>query len=422
MIQAQFQPNWESVRSHKRPQWFDDAKLGIFIHWGLYSVPAWAETKWELGGEPSDYEWFVHNSYAEWYMNTIGLKESAAWAYHKETFGEDFPYRRFAEKFTCEHWEPAEWASLFREAGARYVVLTTKHHDGFCLYPSAYTDYNSVRLGPGRDLTGELTAAVRAAGLRMGHYYSGLLDWTFDCQPITKHHLFRQEYNLSQELADYSRNQVIELIDRYRPSILWNDIGWPEKGAENLPEIFAHYYNSVPEGIVNDRWDGLWWEYRTPEYLFGERSDQFKWEMCRGLGLSFGYNQNEGADDIVSGRALVEMLCEYVSENGNLLINVGPKADGTIPREQIAVLRELGAWLKKHGEAIYATRPCEKCHSESLENGAKAYYTQGSAGRYAILSGLTPGEHTVSLPAWETCVTVCVNDELPVHTRIEGTA
>ena len=419
-MKTEFLPNWESVRSHTRPRWFDDAKLGIFVHWGLYSVPAWAEKKWELGGESSDYEWFVHNSYAEWYMNTIGLKESEAWAHHKRTYGGDFPYARFAESFMCERFDPAAWAGLFKEAGAGYVILTTKHHDGFCLYPSAYTDYNSVMTGPNRDLTGELTQAVRDAGLRMGFYYSGLLDWTFDCVPITEHHLFKQDYNLSQELADYSRNQVMELIDMYKPSVFWNDIGWPEKGIEDLPGIFAHYYNNVPEGIVNDRFSGHFGEFRTPEYLMGDRSAEFKWEMCRGLGLSFGYNQNESAGDILSGRALVEMLCEYVSENGNLLINVGPKADGTIPDEQAAVLRELGAWLREHGEAIYATRPCEGCRSETLTGGAKAFYTQGESAIYAVICGLEPGSHTLHLPALDIIAMLTVTDEMPVHISVES--
>ena len=418
MSKKLYQPTWESVRSHTVPEWFEDVKLGIFIHWGLYSVPAWAEKKWELGGEPSPYEWFQHNSYAEWYLNTIGIKDSEAWAHHVKTYGADYPYERFVEGFTCENFDPTQWATLFKESGAGYVVLTTKHHDGYCLYPSDYTNYNSVKQGPGRDLTGELTKAVRDAGLRMGHYYSGLLDWTFDCQPITGSDEFPQEYTLTQELADYSRKQIMEIIDRYEPSVLWGDIGWPKKGEIDLPGIFSHYYNKVSDGLVNDRWNGLWQDYFTAEYLHGKRSTDFKWEMCRGMGLSFGYNQLEGDDTTLSAKALVEMLCEYVSTNGNLLLNVGPMADGTIPAIQVQRLKELGAWLKLHGEAIYGTRPCLDCQIETLDNGVTAYYTKKGNDTFVILAGLAPGNHTISLPFRGTSVNVTVADELPVHARI----
>ena len=418
MSQQPYRPTWESVRTHTVPTWYDDAKFGIFIHWGLYSVPAWAEKKWELGGEPSPHEWFRHNSYAEWYQNTIGIQDSAARARHVEIYGADYPYGRFAGGFACELWDPARWAGLFKEAGARYVVLTTKHHDGFCLYPSAYTDYNSVKLGPRRDLTGELSQAVRNAGLRMGHYYSGLLDWTFGCRPILTADDFRQDYTRTQELADYSRNQVLELIDRYRPSVLWGDIGWPEKGECDLPGIFAHYYNTVPEGLVNDRWNNLWSDFRTAEYLHGVQSTATKWEKCRGMGLSFGYNQNEGDDTILSTRSLAEALCECVSTNGNLLLNIGPRADGTIPDIQVQRLKELGAWLKRHGEAIYETRPCGACQCETLDGGVKAYYTQKGTERYALLCGLKPGSHAVALPAWGAHVRVEAEDDMPVHVRI----
>jgi len=413
----QYQPTWESIKSHPRPQWFDDAKLGIFIHWGLYSVPAWANTNWELGAEPTAYEWFSHGSYAEWYLNTIRIKESEAWAYHKKTYGEDFPYEKFAEMFTCKNWNPAQWADAFKDAGAEYVVLTAKHHDGFCLYPSDYTDYNSVKQGPKRDLTGELTQAVRDAGLKMGLYFSGLLDWTFDLEPIVDHGHFQQKYALKPEHVAISRNQTMELIDKYKPSLLWGDIGWPIKGEKDLPEIFSHYYNSVPQGLTNDRWNGLWQDYFTAEYLLGMRGLDFKWEMCRGLGLSFGYNQNEDESTMLSSRELVELLCEYVSANGNLLINVGPKADGTIPKEQLARLADLGAWLKKHGEAIYGTRPYMPCQSEVLPGGAKVYYTQKGGVVFAILCGLDKGKHTVNLPALGKDVTVEVPDEMPVYVR-----
>ncbi len=413
-----FEPNWESVRAHQVPAWYDDCKLGIFIHWGLYSVPAWAEVTWELGGEPSEAEWHRHNPYAEWYLNTIRIQDSPARKHHDETFGKDFPYERFTERFTCEKWNPAEWAKLFREAGAGYVVLTTKHHDGFCLYPSKYTAYNAMNLGPKRDLVGDLAEAVRAEGLKMGTYFSGLFDWT-TCDTPRLEHKNEAYYNHTYAFADYSYNQATELIDRYKPSVLWNDIGWPEKGREDLKHLFAHYYNSVPEGVVDDRWDVGFSDFNTAEYLHGARTLDKKWEMCRGLGLSFGYNQNEGDETVLSGPALVRLLAEYVSHNGNLLINIGPRADGTIPEIQVDRLKKLGAWMKAHGEAVYGTRPWMEKQQDQLPNGVTAFYTRKGRDLYAIIDGLPVGTDAVRLPVLDAELPVRVVDEYPIHVKLE---
>ena len=419
MDQKYYEPTWDSVSSHTLPQWYDDCKLGIFIHWGLYSVPAWAEVTWELGAEPSALEWFTHNPYAEWYLNTIRIEGSPARGYHDRVYGKDYPYEKFADDFTCSNWDPGEWARLFKDAGAGYVVLTSKHHDGFCLYPSAYTPYNSVNLGPKRDLAGDLTKAVRGAGLRIGLYYSGLFDWTTYPYPIMRHGI-ENNYNRTYAFSDYSLNQATELIDRYKPSLLWNDIGWPEKGRGDLPGLFAHYYNSVPEGAVNDRWSCDFCDYSTAEYLVGTRSLDKKWEMCRGLGLSFGYNQTEGEDTVISGPELVKLLVEYVSHNGNLLINVGPRADGTIPEIQAGRLRALGAWLKAHGEAIYGTRAWAARQEDDLPGGAKVFYTRKGGDLYAIITGLPAGVHSVTLPVLPDPVKIEAPDEYPVHTAFKG--
>jgi alpha-L-fucosidase len=421
MKMNKYHANWESVKAHKMPEWFDDVKLGIFIHWGLYSIPAWAEvSKGELGEILGD-EWFKHNSYAEWYLNTIRFEDSPARAYHNATYGADFSYERFAEQFLCEKWKPDEWAKLFAEAGAGYVVLTTKHHDGYCLYPSAYTDYNTMKTGPKRDLVGDLTNAVRKAGLRMGLYYSGLFDWTIGKEAAsleTAKSAWSYSYLQTRELADYSRDQITELIDMYKPSVLWNDLGWPVAGHKDLPGIFAHYYNSVDEGVTNDRWTVKCGDYDTAEYKTGTRSLEKKWEMCRGLGLSFGYNQNEDESTVMSSRKLVETFCEFVATNGNLLINIGPKPDGTIPAVQVERLRDLGAWLREHGEAIYGTRPWETCQIEQLDGGATVYYAKKGDAVYAIIAGLTPGGHTLRLPAADAEVNVVIHDDMPVHTKI----
>lgn len=412
-----FAPTWESLRRHRLPEWFDDCKLGIFIHWGLYSVPAWAEVTWELGAEPSVEEWFVHNPYAEWYQNTIRIPDSPARRHHDRTYGRGFPYEAFADCFTCDRWEPGEWARLFKESGAGYVVLTTKHHDGFCLYPSRYTHFNAFEQGPKRDLVGELTAAVRAEGLRMGTYFSGLLDWTTFSDPLTGD--IGDNYNQSDAFAEYSRNQAMELIERYHPSVLWNDIGWPEKGRDDLPQLFAHYYHAVPDGVVNDRWSVDFCDYTTAEYQSGRRALDKKWEMCRGLGLSFGYNQNEDEKTILSGRDLVRILVEYVSHNGNLLINVGPRADGTIPDIQKDRLLCLGAWMKTNGEAIYGTRPWAERQHDKLENGADVFYTRKGTDLFAIVDHLSPGMHEIRLPFLKSALSIEAPNDYPVVMKLE---
>ena len=238
MEKRYFKSDWQDVATHPLPGWYDDCKLGIFITWGLYSVPAWAEVTWEFGEKPIGREWMTHCPYAEWYRNTISIEDSPARKHHNKVYGKDFPYEKFADSFLCERYDPDGWAKLFKEAGAGYVVPTFKHHDGFCLYPSKYSDYNSAELGPKRDLMGELAHAVRANGLKMAAYYSGLLDWT-KFPPRGNEPVPKEYYNHTFGFSDYSFNQAMEIIDRYKPSILWNDIGWPRKGWDDLPFLFS---------------------------------------------------------------------------------------------------------------------------------------------------------------------------------------
>ena len=175
--------NWNSVNTHTVPKWYEDCKFGIFIHWGIYSVPAFAPHTWELG-EVDSKEWFADNPYAEWYYNSLNIGKGPTYEHHMEKYGKDFKYEDFIPMWKAENWDPKQWAEIFKEAGAEYVVLTTKHHDGFCLFPSKYTHFNSVEMGPKRNITGELTEAVRDAGIRMGLYYSGLIDWQYANDPI----------------------------------------------------------------------------------------------------------------------------------------------------------------------------------------------------------------------------------------------
>ncbi|MGI6063264.1 alpha-L-fucosidase [Blautia sp.] len=396
MSAKRYTGKWESVNTHQVPKWYDDCKFGIFIHWGIYSVPAYAPHTWELG-EVDSKEWFADNPYAEWYYNSLNIGKGPTYEHHMEKYGKDFKYEDFIPMWKAENWDPAKWAELFKKAGAQYVVLTTKHHDGFCLYPSKYTDFNCVKMGPKRDITGELTDAVRAEGIRMGLYYSGLIDWQYANDPIFEDDDLFGTASPTFEYADYSYKQMMELVDTYEPSLVWNDIGWPKQSEEMMPFFLAHYYNNVEEGVVNDRFNDRYHDFLTKEYKQGKVDRSEKWEMCRGMGLSFGYNENEGDDQIISEQGLISLLVGTVANNGNLLINIGPKADGTIPAEQERRLLVLGKWLETNGEGIYETR-CSRRESIVLDNGTAVHFTAKGSDLYVFVDGLKKGMDTVDIP------------------------
>ncbi|MEG2288045.1 MAG: alpha-L-fucosidase, partial [Ruthenibacterium sp.] len=176
MEKTKYFANWESLNAHPIPQWYDECKLGIFIHWGPYSVPAYANPSYQLGEIPIERDWYINNPYAEWYQNSVNVGEGPTYEHHIKTYGKDFPYENFADLWKAEHWNPEEWVQLFEKAGAKYVVLVTKHHDGFCLFPSKYSDFNSTLRGPMRNITGELCDAVNKSTMKMGLYYSGYLN------------------------------------------------------------------------------------------------------------------------------------------------------------------------------------------------------------------------------------------------------
>ena len=337
-------------------------------------MPAYAPHTYELG-EVDSKEWFANNPYAEWYYNSINIGKGSTYEHHIQKYGKDFKYEDFIPMWKAENWNPEEWAKIFKEAGAEYVVLTTKHHDGFCLFPSKYTHFNSLEMGPKRDITSELTKAVRDEGMRMGLYYSGLIDWHFANDPIFEDDDMYATACPTFAYADYSYNQMNELVDHYAPSVFWNDIGWPKQGEYMMPYFFAHYYNHVPEGVVNDRFNKIYHDFLTKEYKAGSVNRKEKWEMCRGMGFSFGYNANEGDDQLISVKDLISLLVATVANNGNLLLNIGPRADGTIPEEQVRRLKILGSWLKVNHDGIYDTR-CSKRESELLDSGIELHYTE----------------------------------------------
>jgi alpha-L-fucosidase len=422
-----FRPERASLDARQLPPWYTDAKLGIFIHWGLYSIPAFADRT------DGDYAAFMDHlaagkdtrgriPYAEWYLNGLRVPASPTVRHHQATYGKDFSYFDFQAPFdqAAQQVDFAEWARLFARAGARYVVMVTRHLDGYPLWP---TRVANPHMPPGyrsrRDLVGELTEAVRAEGLRMGLYYGGGLDWTFTARPIRTMADFMRQQALGPEYARYATAQWTELIDTYQPSILWNDMGWP---AESDPHrLFAHYYNTVADGVVNDRWTQLrlpanrlvralylrfislilkalaragrslptkppsfHYDFQTHEYATPDPAPTLPWELTRGLGRSFGYNAQETAADTLTGTQLIHLLADVVAHGGNLLINVGPDGAGRIPDLQQRPLRELGAWLDRNGEAIYATRPWTPA-AATTATGDQVRFTHREGTVYAIV-------------------------------------
>lgn len=360
---AVYRPDWESLDRRPVPAWFQEAKFGIFVHWGVYSVPAWRPLSTKR-----------YASYAEWYYaRVIGDRVNGGDAFHKRNYGEHFEYRDFAPLFKAELFDPDQWAGLFRRSGARYVVLTSKHHDGFCLWPtrSPYKqNWNSMATGPKRDLVGDLAAAVRKQGLRMGLYYS-IIEWEssptkrqpsgywLDQALIGKYGIPRDEYTGRHLLP-----QLRELVLDYQPALIFADGGEWDEPAEYFQtrEFLAWLYNNAPnrdEVLVNDRWckdmPGHHGDYYSSEYQDAAVPDGHPWEESRGVGGSYGYNRAENLDDYRTSTELVHELIQVVSRGGNFLLNVGPAADGTIPVIQQQRLADMGDWLKVNGESIYGT-------------------------------------------------------------------
>lgn len=342
------------------PAWYTDAKLGIFIHWGAYSVPAWAEPIGPLGA--FDHAWWnAHNPYAEWYYNTIRIDGSPAQRHQLDTYG-SLDYEQFLDLWRAEEFDAGALMELVKAAGARYVVPTTKHHDGIPLWDAPGSgSRNTLRRGPRRDLIGELHDAAVSRGVRFGAYYSGGLDWHFSQLPPITGEISDDVRPRDAGYAGYAYRQVIDLIDRYRPAVLWGDIDWPDAGKEpgpsSLISLLEHFYEVVPDGVVNDRFGETHWDFRTSEYLHNldaERSAS--WENSRGIGFSYGHNRLEDARHYLSGAAAIRHFVDVVARGGNLLLNVGPTAAGRIPAAQERTLRELGAFCVRHEAAIFGSR------------------------------------------------------------------
>lgn len=341
------EPTWESIKERGYPEWFDKAKLGVFIHWGLYSVPAWT------GKE----------GYAEWVYKAWRNGNSKVVDFSKKVYGQDFKYEDFRSMFKAELFEPDEWAQLFKDAGAKYVILTTKHHDGYALWPSKYApNWNSVDTGPRRDLVGDLTKAVKDKGLQMGFYYS-LPEWS---NPLHYWEIDPHD-SIGKYVDQHMIPQFKELITAYKPTILFADGEWWNSAEQwHAKELISWYYNLVGDSaIVNDRWgSGANYGFITPEYSAGITEINRPWAEVRGLGRSFGLNRNEPLSNYLTEADLIHHFAVLVANGGGLTINVGPAADGQIPLLQQERLLQLGEWLKVNGEAIYESKAYKKKHTE----------------------------------------------------------
>ena len=367
--QGPFRPDWESLQKYQAPDWYKDAKFGIFIHWGVYSVPAFGN---------------------EWYPRNMYRKDSDEYKHHIATYGpqDKFGYKDFIPMFKAEHFDPAAWAHLFKESGAKYVVPVAEHHDGFAMYDSGLSDWTAAKMGPKRDIIGDLAKAVRAEGLHFGAsthrvehnfflgvgrtipsdindpkyaaFYGPAHTW-LEARRGTP--LGNDFTYVSSAWADDWLARSSEIVEKYHPDIMYFDwwIGQPSI-RPNLTRFAAFYYNASLKygdhvGVINYK---DWAVEEHSAVLDLERGQlgeirPLYWQTDTSISnKSWGYIKN---DTFKSPQFVVQQLIDIVSKNGNLLLNIGPKPDGTIPDEVQQVLRDVGSWLAVNGDAIYGTRP-----------------------------------------------------------------
>jgi alpha-L-fucosidase len=363
-----FEPDWRSLQTYQIPEWFRDAKFGIFIHWGVYSVPAYG---------------------SEWYPREMYLKGSDIYKHHLATYGppDKFGYKDFIPMFKAEHYDPEAWAELFKESGAKYVVPVFEHHDGFAMYDSELSDWTAVKMGPHRDLVGDLAKAVRAEGLHLGASSHRIEhDWfmdggrTFDSDVNDpKYAAFygpahiqvaEREPGLIEDWTYVSHAYAsdwlardAEIVEKYHPDIIFFDwwIGQPDV-RPYLARFAAFYYNEslkrgAPVGIITYKTDAMQKNSGVLDIERGQLAEirPLPWQTDTSVSnKSWGYIDH---DTFKTPQFIVQQLVDVVSKNGNLLMNIGPRSDGTIPDEVQDVLRNVGGWLHVNGDAIYGTRP-----------------------------------------------------------------
>ena len=391
---AKYRPTWESLTQYKVPNWYVDAKFGIFIHWGVYSVPAFGN---------------------EWYPRNMYLQDRPEFQHHIETYGpqSEFGYKDFIPMFKAEAYDPDAWAELFREAGAKFVVPVAEHHDGFAMYNTALSKWCAAKMGPKRDLIGDLAKAVREKGMVFGlsshraeHWWFMNGGMTFDSDVQDPE--YADFYGPAQpsparvpaegwrskdwtprphaEFLDDWLARMQELIDKYQPQLIWFD-WWIEQTVFKpyLQKFAAYYYNQGEawgKGVaVNYKYDAFPEDVAVYDIERGQFSDinpRF-WQTDTSVSKnSWGYITNH---DYKTAGDIIGDLVDIVSKNGALLLNIGPRPDGTIPEPEVAMLRDIGRWLKVNGEAIYGTRPWTR-FGEGPTQAVEGYFTDTKRTHY----------------------------------------
>ncbi len=380
-----FQPDWDSIRAHYQvPRWFTDGKFGLFLHWGVYAVPAY-HNEW--------YEKHMYGAFADWHAEHFGPQDR-------------FGYKDFISRFNCEKFDPDAWATLFKKSGARYVVPSAEHHDGFSLWDSDLNRWNAVRMGPKRDLIGELAAAVRRQGLKFGVSNHSIEHYTFiqprnglktdlDDPAADDFYWTRHSDEQLRKFLEIWIAKNVELIDKYQVDMLWFDNGVNHRNFDPLKlKVAAYYYNRA-----------LGWgkevsiSTKDSAYLAGSILDFEKvqrgprdilpgaWQVDDPIGSTWGYTSDMR---VTNPQTVIHKLVDLVSKGGNLLLNLSPMADGTIPEPQQQTLLDVGRWLEVNGEAIYGTHPWTR-FGEGSGSTAVRFTVKGDS-LYAIV--LTPpGEH-----------------------------
>ncbi len=357
--------DWESLKQHQVPEWFLDAKFGIYAHWGAYSVPAWEN------------EWYPQLMYA-----VNGRKGgSKYYDYHKATWGpvHEFGYKDFIPLFTAENFDAEEWADLFKKSGAQFAGPVAQHHDGFAMWDSELTKWDAKDMGPKRDIVGELAKAIRAQDMKFVTSFHHALHWKYyePSYELDKTDTRDPEFAgigkiyppvheagepPSQEFMDHWLDRLKEVIDNYEPDYLWFDFGWGDSAfVEHNQKFFEYYYNSAikqnREVVVTYKKDHLPKGVAVFDLERGQLDSLATYPWITDTSVDLKAWSYISEPDYKSVNTLVDNLIDRVSKNGNLLLNIGPKPDGTIPDEQKELLLGIGAWLNVNGEAIYKTRP-----------------------------------------------------------------
>lgn len=359
---GKYKDTWESLSQYRVPDWYKDSKFGIFIHWGVYSVPAFG---------------------SEWYSRNMYIQGSWEYNHHIETYGahKDFGYKDFIPMFKAEKFSADEWCDLFKQAGAQYIVPVAEHHDGFQMYKSEVSHWNAYDMGPHKDIVGELSESARRHGIvngasshRVEHWFfmghgkefeSDITDdekygdFYYPAMPEPNHHdLFSKPTPTKEYLEDWLV-RCCEIVDRFQPKIIYFD-WWIQHSAVKpyLKKFAAYYYNRAEEwggGVINYKHDAFMFGCAVVDIERGQFADAkpFIWQTDTAVAKnSWCYTEN---NDYKSPREIICDLVDIVSKNGRLLLNIGPKADGTIPDEDKHILLEIGKWLSVNGEAIYGS-------------------------------------------------------------------